>query len=349
VFVLQAEVARAIAAEIEGVLASNSNRRPEQPPVDTAALRQYMRGLRLFEAGGPARTAERESTWALLDSASVAFERATELDPTFALAWAYLASSRHWRASAAPQALADSLYPRALDAADRAIGLDPNEWLAWAARGWALTRTWKFDEARIAYDRAADLNQNGVQWYLGHFYVAVGELPDAAEAFYQNWLRDPNWPQRRYQAAFYMACAGDYDGALDIADPALLSPLGAEARSARAGIYFRQGRFQDAVQEFEAQLRSGETPPNLMPYAYLKAGNLERASELVRVRQSAGLSDLEDDLVLGDTERLVDRLRAAADSRDQSLLWLKCREVYPELLDIQEVRAIIDALDLPGT
>jgi len=222
--------------------------------------------------------------------------------------------------------------------------------LEFAARGWVYTRTWRLDSVRIAYQRARSLNSNGIWAYVAHFYVAVDSLDQAVDAFRESFERDPAGLGRRSQLAYYLACAGAYDDAWRFGDPEVLNPLGVDARSARARILFRQRRFEESAREFEAQLR-GETPPALMPYAFLKGGDTTRAAELLEARQRAAelssgyefIGDLaiEDRLTRGDTAGLIAAVRDMVERRAQRLQYLKCSEVYPDLIAIPGMREIL--------
>jgi serine/threonine-protein kinase len=345
---LQAEVARAISGEIRSLLEPDWGRLVTRASVDTVALNLYSRGVSLFEEGGPLRTVPHDSADVLRVEGIRLLEQATMVAPDFTLAWAYLARARHWRASDAPDVLSDSLYPLALDAANRAIALDSMEALAWAAKGWVLMRTWRFDEAVAAYQKAHDLRFPGINWDLGYLYIALGRPHDAAEAFNAALVEDPKSVNLRAQLAEFLACAGEYDRAFDRADPSVISSLGMHGRTARARILVRQGRFSDAVQEYEARVRPDEIPPPLMAYAVARSGDPDRARDLVGIRRSAGVSDVADYLATADTTSLLEYLRTLADRRDQALIGLRCWQVYPDLMGIPEARAIIESLGLPG-
>jgi len=98
-----------------------------------------------------------DSARTLLTRATVLFERTTEVDPNWALAWAALAESRHWLASSSYMGTrqADSLYRLGKQAAERAISLDANEPSAHAALGFVLARwEWNWEGSERAFTEA---------------------------------------------------------------------------------------------------------------------------------------------------------------------------------------------------
>ena len=115
---LQGELATEIAAGVGATLSPQEKARVETTPTkNTAAYDAYLRG-RAFAGGSPFDKSNAERT-------IQSYQEAVKLDPSFALAWAYLSraqSSSYWLGhDPSPARLA-----AAKDAADRALGLDPN-------------------------------------------------------------------------------------------------------------------------------------------------------------------------------------------------------------------------------
>src|SRR5947207_2162205 len=115
---LQDELATEIAAALGATLSPQEKARVAAKPTnDTAAYDVYLRG-RAFAAGSPFDKSTAEG-------AIRSFQEAVKLDPSFALAWAYLScaqSQNYWIGiDPTPARLA-----AAKDALDRALALDPN-------------------------------------------------------------------------------------------------------------------------------------------------------------------------------------------------------------------------------
>src|ERR1700692_3675870 len=110
------EVAKAVAREIRVRLISQQQEDlARSRPVNPEAFDAYLRGYHFFE-GNTDKDA---------DMAAKYFERATQLDPSYALGWAWLSRARNWQAN-------EGLIPMeegrrlAREAAERALSLNPN-------------------------------------------------------------------------------------------------------------------------------------------------------------------------------------------------------------------------------
>ncbi|MCI0432296.1 MAG: protein kinase, partial [Gemmatimonadetes bacterium] len=359
---LQADVAQAIALEIDAALRPEEEARlAARPPIDTVAFHLYSLGHRYFMEGGPAINVSVDSAMTLRLVAADLFEQATQVEPDWALAWAYRAKALTWAASStSPPARADSLYRAAKGAADQAIQLDAGELAAYEAVGFTLQRLWEWEGARLAYAEARRINPNFADGGLAWLYVHEGRLPEAVTIFEQLRERDPKLPILQNIAGWVLACAGDYEAGLALLDPALVESIGPYERSRRANALIRAGRYQEAVAEFERVMRDGEYPMEGMAYAYRKVGNLPRARQIVeeRVRRLNELSvssqqymirrgSLSDDLAIQDHDRLIARLQQMLDERDQYLPHIRCEPYYQDLLEIPEAKAILEQMGLP--
>jgi len=87
---IEDDVAKAVAREIRVRLSSQQQADlARSRPVNPEAFDAYLRGYHFFYG----------STDKDADMAAKYFERATQLDPSYALAWAYLSRARHWQAN----------------------------------------------------------------------------------------------------------------------------------------------------------------------------------------------------------------------------------------------------------
>ncbi|MDP2731385.1 MAG: tetratricopeptide repeat protein [Dehalococcoidales bacterium] len=84
------------------------------------------------------------------EKALVAFNKAIELDPTFALAY----SNRGWVHIKLGE------YEKAIVDSSRAIELNPELAIAYNIRGWAYTESGKYEEAIADYNKALELDPN---------------------------------------------------------------------------------------------------------------------------------------------------------------------------------------------
>jgi len=110
------DVAKAVAREIQLRLTSQQQAALSQPhPVNPEAFDAYMQGYYFFQ-----RNTNKDT-----EMAAKYYERATQLDPSYALAWAGLSRVRKWQA-AVGLIPAQEGYRLAREAVERALELDPN-------------------------------------------------------------------------------------------------------------------------------------------------------------------------------------------------------------------------------
>ncbi len=153
-----------------------------------------------------------------LESALADFQRATELDPDYALAYAGLADAIALRGSLLYMALPPAeVMPKARDAAHRALQLDAGSAEAHATLGWiALVYDWDWDASRREFERAIELN--------------------------------PNYAQAHHRYAFYLAAMGRADRAVSEMERARdLDPLSLSVNANLGWVLFCAGRYDDAV------------------------------------------------------------------------------------------------------
>jgi tetratricopeptide (TPR) repeat protein len=144
-----------------------------RPTQDIEAYELYLQGAALIKGKRDRSTAQEA-----LDR----FEKATRIDPTFALAYAGTADAciRLWQATKDK-----SWTERALSAAEQAERLNPNLPQAHNSLGTAYTNMGRAAEGMAEFKRAIDLAPNSDDAWrrLGVAYLNGGRLEDAAKAF----------------------------------------------------------------------------------------------------------------------------------------------------------------------
>ena len=174
------------------------------------------------------------------------YQRAIALDPSYALAWAWL--SYEWF-------YVPSNKVRAREAAMRAVELQPNHPDGHVALGqvhYFVDWNWAAADAEFKQALALDPNNSWALAYsgdlsysLGHFQEAILQLQRAAErdpfnAYAANSLGDALW------------AAGRLDEAARVYGQVLgLSPNDAKAREARALVWMAQGNVQAALSDLQ--------------------------------------------------------------------------------------------------
>jgi TolB-like protein/lipoprotein NlpI len=147
------------------------------------------------------------------------FQRAIELDPGFAAAYAGLADTYallgFWAYGALPPKEA---FPRVREAAERALRLDPGLAEAFATLGFVQYEfDWDWAAADRSFRRSLELNPSyatGRQWYA--LCLALqGRSADGLAEIARAWALDPLSLVLHQTAALMRYLARDYDGARD--------------------------------------------------------------------------------------------------------------------------------------
>lgn len=242
---MQNEVASTVAREVKVKLSADEERQlAEQADVSSATYEAYLKGLFQLQKGSP-RAYRR---------AIEIFTEAVENDPTSALAYAGLAIG-YSQLGHSPFPMSGA-YPRAKEAASRALQYDPDLAEAHLAVGmYKIYYEWDFVGGEEAFLKALSLNPSLVD---AHYHYA--------------WLLE--LMQRREEAIRY----GEYTKELNPLSPFYSSWLAEQYRNA--------GRFEDAIREAEATL---ELNPRY-PIAWLALGqtllDMGRTDEAIEAHEN---------------------------------------------------------------
>jgi len=252
------DLSKAVAHEIRVRLTSKQQAELAQShPVNPEAFDAYLQGYSFFQ-----RNTNKDA-----DMAAKYYERATQLDPSYALAWVGLSRTRNRQANIA-QIPAEEGHRLARDAVERALSLNPNLAEAHAQMG-RIKRLVDFDwaGADASIQRAVELEPgNPENVRLASFSAAMlGRFDEglqlARRAVDLDPLNSHSWEQLG-ETEFFM---GQLDEAAADSKKALeLNPDIVSAHTSLSQIYVMQGRPQDALREIE---RVGDDPMRTFLYA----------------------------------------------------------------------------------
>jgi len=208
------EVAKAVAHEIRVLVTSQQQAELAlSRPVNPEAFDAYLQGYYYFERDSSKDT----------EMAAKYYERATQLDPSYALAWVGLSRVRNWQANTGAIPIEEG-HRLAREAVERALALNPNLAEAHTQMG-RIKQQVDFDWA------GSDAS----------FQRAVG--------------LDPGNPEVVRTAAFSAAMLGRFDEALQLKGRAVdLDPLNAESWEFRAETEFFMGQLDEAVVDLNKAL-----------------------------------------------------------------------------------------------
>jgi len=216
---VQDNVAKAVAREIRVRLTSQQQAEwASSRPVNPEAFDAYLQGYYFFQ-GNTDKDA---------DMAAKYYERATQLDPSYALAWVGLSRARNWQAN---------------------IGLIPAE------EGHRL--------AREAVERALTLNPNlaSAHAQMGRIELVVFDWARADASFQRAIALEPENSENVALAASSAAMLGRFDEALELNRQAVdLDPLNADSWGSLAETEYFIGRLDEATADCKKAL---ELKPDL--------------------------------------------------------------------------------------
>jgi TolB-like protein/DNA-binding winged helix-turn-helix (wHTH) protein/Tfp pilus assembly protein PilF len=258
ILTVEDDVAKAVAREIQLRLTAQQEAGSARlQPVKPEAFDAYLQGHYFFE-----RNTDKDT-----DMAAKYYERATQLDPSYALAWAGLSRVRKWQAMTGLIPTEEG-YRLAREAVERALALNPNLAEAHTQMG-RIKQQVDFDwaGADASYQRAAELEPGNPEVVrmaaasskeLGRFEEA---LPLARRAADLDPLNAGSW-ENLGETEYFM---GQLNQALADCKKALeLNPDVYPGPIQLAKIYVMQGRPQDAMPEIE---RVRDEPQRAFLYA----------------------------------------------------------------------------------
>ncbi len=242
VLTLQGEVALAVAREVDVTLTKDEEQRLERShPVDPEVHQEYLRGmhqvLKFTDQG--------------FRSGIRHLERAIELDPTFAPAYAGLGIAHSNSTYFLGVPPADS-FPLALAAAEEALERDPYLADAHTLKGWvAMVYGWDFDEAAHELSQAIELapSQSSVHQIYSYLLSCRGRHEEALAEAQRATRLDPLSPVTAQHLAVTLYFARHYDESLDQLGQIIdLHPDYWFAFQRRAVVLTELGRFDEAIQ-----------------------------------------------------------------------------------------------------
>jgi len=329
IFGVESEIAKRIAESLHAKLTGREEQALALKPTNNQeAYDAYLRGL-AFEA----RTGVSHSN-KLLEKASGFFERAVQLDPNFAPAWAWLS-----RADARLYFITTAAASR--DAAKRALEnaqkLQPNSPETLLAVGYYQYHVLgDYGPAKTTFGRVSKMlpGSSEILEALGLIARREGNWDESIGCLEQALALDPRNVELLILAAETYAMLRQFPAALRLYDRALdITPNDSDAMAAKAGIYQAQGRLQEAAR-FLSEI-NGQTPSGYIPRLKITQLELERnygeAVRLLQARLAQFHFDSEDDKA-GNQVELALKQRLAGDAAGAKVTAEQARNTLEQLL-----------------
>jgi len=203
-------------------------------------------------------------------------DRALELDPNFALAYA---AKAWWHSSGVTYSLdVDTTEEErlALESAENALALDPSLGLAYLALATVHEVYWRWAEAREAYEMAYELSPNNITLLpvYGRFKRNTGDYDDAIRSGIRAVELDPLDGEAINQLGVTYRFARDNEAAAQIYRRRIaLNPMRANAHSSLGMVEATRGNYEEAVTHLRiAEELFGENAVQVFRYAQLAVG-----------------------------------------------------------------------------
>jgi TolB-like protein/DNA-binding winged helix-turn-helix (wHTH) protein/Flp pilus assembly protein TadD len=342
---IEDDVAKAVAHEIRVRLTSRRQAELVQShPVNPEAFDAYLQGHYHFE-----RDTDKDT-----DMAARYYERATQLDPSYALAWAGLSRARNWQANIG-LIPAEEGHRLAREAVERALALNPNLAEAHAQMG-RIKQQLDFDwvGANTSIQRAIALEPGSPEFVrLAAFSATIlGRLDEALPLHRRAVDLDPlnadSWEQLA-ETEFFM---GQLDkAAADLKKAMELSPDVWPGPSLLSQIYVMQGRPQDALPEIEL-VRPDPIRAFLYSIAYYALGREKESdaalSELIAKYHAGGAYQIAEVYAFrNQSDEAFEWLDRAYAQGDSGLIGTKVDPLLQSLHKDSRYAAFLKKLNLP--
>ena len=345
VLTVEDDVAKAVAHEIRVRLTSKQQAELAQShPVNPEAFDAYLQGYYFFE-----RNTNKDT-----DMAAKYYERATQLDPSYALAWVGLSRVRNRQANVG-LIPAEEGHRLAREAVERALALNPNLAEAHAQMG-RIKQQVDFDwaGADASIQQAIALEPGGPDIVrLAAFSAAIlGRLDEALPLDRRAVDLDPlnadSWEQLA-ETEFFM---GQLDEAVADCKKALeLNPDVVAAHMWLSQIYVMQGRPQDALPEIEL-VRHPFERASLYAIAYYALGREKESdaalSELITKYHEGGAYQIAEVYAFrNQSDEAFEWLDRAYAQRDSGLIETKVDPLLKSLHGDPRFAAFLKKLNFP--
>ncbi len=269
------------------------------------------------------------------------FQQAIAIEPNYAEAYAALASSYHWLASA--DINPDEYFSKSIEAANKAIQIDETNALAHNALADCAFFNWDDVTAEKEYKRAIELDSNqGHGGYafllssLGHHDEAIREMKLAESA-------DPLNLYLKHLVAVIYANARQYDKAIEQCRYAItLNPTQPDFQGGLVVSLTHKGMYQEALAETQKFLEMTKTPPESslrLAWVYAMAGRREEAIKILNEHRKQPeekqqlVTIAEIYAALGDKDQAIFWLEKSIPLRKLGLRWLKVDPAFDKIRD----------------
>lgn len=343
IFGVQREVARAIAQEIRFELPESSLRSSGSRRVAPEASEAFLRGVYVLK----------KSTARHRQQAREYFEKAIEIDPSFARPYAYLAVMYSHGGGLRGTGAAES---RALTRqwAEKALQLDPSLAEAHTALAWLALSEGDWNKAEQEFNRAHELNPS---YTMAHAYHAqfLGFMGRYPEAFAETEIAlrlDPVSPEIVSHAVEPYLEGGRADDAIKQWRAILdLQPDFWAAHWYLGNAYLRNGRYAHGLTEAQEAVRinDGVASKSLLACVYAKAGRRNEAIKILHdlpARSRMRIASVY--VALGENDKALELLEKEYEEHQSGLFYVNANPLLQPLRSDARFQDLVRRIGLPA-
>ena len=234
--------------------------------------------------------------------------------------------------------------PKAVNAAQKALELDPDLAEAHLALAYTKKDGWHWQEAEASYKRALELKPNlaAAHGAYSAYLSVLGRHDEAIAEARRAGDLDPFSPFFKMNTAFVLFLARRYDEAIeDLKKTLELDRNNSNAHLILGLAYTEKGMYPEAIAAHQEAIKVDKISPSLqisLGTAYARAGEREQAEMLLRqLRESGSLISSADLAIfhtaLGEREQAFASLEQAYAAHDIQLQYLRVAPAYDPLRD----------------
>ena len=347
IFTIRAEIAIRIAEELKTVLSTEEVERIEDEPTkNIKAYNLYLQGRHFWIQEG------RDD----LDKSIEYYERALEIDPNYALAYAGMAitySSYAWFGYSPRK----EVIPQAKEAALKALEIDNTLGEAHTELAFALlVHDWDWSGSEKAFKHALELNPNHARAHNLYAWLLtdVGRHEEAIEESKRAHELDPLSAEIWVEFGRRYYWDRDYDKAIDEYRKVLeLFPNYWYARSELALALSQKGLHNEAIEEY-LTIEFEHTYHWHLGYIYGVAGKREKAMEILNnylelskkeFVWTAGIAIIY--IGLGENDKALEWLEKTFEQREGWLTELKVEPMFDSLRSDPRFQDLLERMNFP--
>lgn len=353
IFEVQSDVAEKIAEALQAQI---------KPAEEESIKRHPTENMAAFEAYLQGRVALGKRTEEPLRRAITCFETAIEKDPRYALAYTGLADA-YIAMSLFEYLPSKEAFPKAIEAAEKALQIDPSLAEAHASLGLAKFQfSWDWKTAESELKRAISLNPN---YAPGHHFFAdylkgMGRFSEALEQILIAQSLDPLSVAISSGVGHVLYLSREYDQAIAAYRRTLaLDPQAVLARLWFGRPFLQKRLYNEAIAEIRQAVElSKESTITLavLGHAYAAAGKKSEAlallQQLIERSNAAYVPSYWIAFIylgLGETEQALDWLERSYEERSAWLPWVNVEPRFDPLRNEPRFIHLMDKIGFPKT